>query len=75
MPMQKKTAQTSELLTRREYLVLARHIQTDIEYGAEGSFSTYDPKTGEHVFNEREADIVVKALRKIREHLLAVERR
>jgi hypothetical protein len=73
--MQKKSPQVNELLTRREYLVLARHIQRDIEYGADGSFSKYDPETGAHFFDEREAQIVEKALRKIREHLLAIERR
>ena len=73
--MQKKTLHTDELLTRREYLVLARHIQQDIEYGADGTFSEYNPKTGEHTFDEREADLVQKALRKIRAHLLSIERR
>ena len=69
------TGHNSNLLTRREYLALTRHIQRDIEYGADGTFSKYDPKTGEHTFDEREADIVQKALRKIRAHLFTVERR
>jgi hypothetical protein len=68
-------AHDPSLLTRREYLALARHIQQDIEYGADGTFSKYDPKTGEHTFDEREADLVQKALRKIRAHVLTVERR
>jgi hypothetical protein len=69
-----KTAPDSTLLTRYEYLVLHRHIQRDIERDAAGTFCRFDASRGCHVFNEREADIVAKAIRKIREHLLAVER-
>lgn len=69
------TGKASDYLTRHEYLALARHIQQDIEFGADGTFSKYDPKTGDHVYDEREADLVQKALRKIRVHLLTVERR
>jgi hypothetical protein len=71
--MQKKTLHTDDLLTRREYLVLVRHVQRDIEFGGGGTFSKYDPKTGEHVFDEREARIVKKALAKIPAYLLTVE--
>jgi hypothetical protein len=69
-----KTAPDPTLLTRYEYLVLHRHIQRDIERDADGTFITFDHATGKLIFNERDADIVAKALRKIREHLLAVER-
>jgi hypothetical protein len=69
-----KTAYDSTLLTRYEYLVLHRHIQRDIERDADGTFRHLNPATGYHVFHEREAQIVQKALRKIREHLLTVER-
>jgi hypothetical protein len=68
-----KTAHDPTLLTRLEYLVLHRHIQRDIERDAAGTFCRFDDSKGCHVFNEREAQIVEKALRKIRGHLLAVE--
>ena len=70
-----KTALNTTRLTRYEYLVLHRHIQRDIERDADGTFNRFDDVTGRHVFNEREAQIVEKALRKIRDHVLAVERR
>ena len=69
-----KTALNTTRLTRYEYLVLHRHIQRDIERYADGTFYRFDSANGHHVFNERDALIVEKALRKIREHLLAVER-
>ena len=64
----------STLLTRYEYLVLSRHIQRDIERDADGTFNKFDDTKGHHVFNERDALVVEKALRKIRERLLTVER-
>ena len=69
------TGKAPDLLTRREYLALTRHVQRDIEFGADGTFSKYDPKTGEHVFDEREAELVQKALAKVRAHLLTIEHR
>jgi hypothetical protein len=68
------TARDPSLLTRYEYLVLVRHIQRDIERDADGTFFKFDDSRGHHVFNERDAPIVEKALRKIRDHLLSVER-
>jgi hypothetical protein len=69
-----KTAHAPNLLTRYEYLALARHIQRDLERYADGTFYKLDPTTGRHIYNERDALIVEKALRKIRDHLLTVER-
>jgi hypothetical protein len=68
-----KTAHDSTLLTRYEYLVLHRHVQRDLERDADGTFSRFDDSRGCHVFDERDALIVEKALRKIRAHLLSVE--
>jgi hypothetical protein len=53
--------------------VLVRHIQRDLERDADGTFNRFDDSRGQHIFNERDARIVEKALRKIRDHLLAVE--
>ena len=69
------TGQAPDYLTRREYLTLFRHVQRDIEFGADGTFSKYDPKAEAYVFDEREAAIVQKALAKIRAHLLTIEHR
>lgn len=69
-----KTAHDPALLTRYEYLVLVRHIQRDIDRDADGTFYKFDDSRGCQVFNERDALIVEKALRKIRDHLLVVER-
>jgi hypothetical protein len=69
-----KTSHDPTLLTRYEYLVLIRHIQCDIEHDVNGTFTKFDGSKGHHGFNERDALLVEKALRKIRDHLLAVER-
>jgi hypothetical protein len=68
-----KTEHDHTLLTRHEYLVLYRHIQRDIERDVNGTFYKFDDSRGRPVFNDRDALLVEKALRKIREHLLSVE--
>jgi hypothetical protein len=69
-----KTAHDPNLLTRYEYLVLFRHIQRDIERDVAGTFNRFDDSRGHHVFNERDALIVEKALHKIHDYLLRIER-
>jgi hypothetical protein len=69
-----KTAHDPTLLTRHEYLVLHRHIQQDIARDVADTFCRFDASRGCNVFNEREAQIVEKALRKICDYLLAIER-
>ena len=69
------TDQAPDYLTRREYLALVRHVQRDIENGADGTFHKWHDTAEAYVFDEREAEIVQKALAKVRAHLLTVERR